>query len=348
MSKKEDKLLEEYPDSPRLIDVSEICKNPNFGELNFEIVEKRLKEMKDVIIEFEDFDYRSNLRSTQHVATINNVRKEVLEFLNSITTFNLKEPNSPARRDQIINQVNSYYDRSFFHQIEIPLLQIRQETQLAKVDSKDLAKKVADFNKSIEEVQSVKENLQKEIDALKAEKEKLDQQKEEVESGELALGTSSLSRDFQDQFEFHGEEAKKWLKYTIAFFVLFVVLLLSFSYTFPYDSINLTNPSFYLGLFFEIIVLSTVFYGLNFCRKNYNIERNLELRNRSKRTFAETLDRFLASKSDIEFKKDMLRKAAPSMFKLEITGYLEKDTTNLNPTHEIISNVVKSQLPSGK
>src|SRR5258708_13719901 len=104
---------EQYPDSPRGIDINNLCTDSRFGtEANFVNAIKPLTEMVKDIVKLEDLDYREKLTKAE-VNNIDRVRNEVIQYINQIKNFSLALPNPVNQRNQILGQIYSYYQNSF-------------------------------------------------------------------------------------------------------------------------------------------------------------------------------------------------------------------------------------------
>ncbi len=328
MTDKQDK----YPDSPRNLDFKSICLDSRFGDLKFEAALPQLKKMQSVLVELEDLDYKSNL-TQQEINQIDSAKNQLNNFATQIQGFKLSVPNPQQQRDQIQNEINQFYQNTFSTQTRTSLIFLRQETKPTRETEKEL-------QKALTNAKNLEEKLQKEFTKIQTEKEK-------VSRGEASIGTQILSKDFQEQYSIHEKQAEKtWFKRMIYFYVaLFIFVIIDF---FIYAlKIRALEDDFKIEFgVFSLIMVATIFYGLNFCSRNFNIQKNLAITNRNKRNVAETFQRFLESEiDDTETKNKFLEEASKSMFENKSTGYLSKDQMQVStPVQEMVTKIISSKV----
>lgn len=323
---------DKYSDSPRNLDFKSICLDSRFGDLNFENVLPALEAMKSVIVELEDLDYRKKL-TQKEVGGIDVSRNQIQNFANQIQNFNLSVSNPQPERDQIQNQIEQFYQNNFSNYTRTPLIFLRQEIKPTQETEKEL-------QKALVNAKNLEGKLQKEFDKIQVEKEK-------IERGEASIGTQILSLDFQEQFKLHEEQAEKWYK-TLKWFYLAISFAPIISFI-GYLLIRLCWSDDKILLIewgiLSILIIAIIYYGLNFCSHNFNIQKNLAITNRNKRNVAETFQRFLESEiDDHETKNKFLEAASVSMFESESTGYLSKDQMRIStPVQEMVTKIISNK-----
>ena len=210
---------------------------------------------------------------------------------------------------------------------------------------KELEKQQKAAAEAQREYESLKNNLQKELDELKNRRVELESKKGEL----VAIG---LGKDFEDQSFSYKTEAENWLeKRNRWFWVLFaviginalvyIVLVVSFSLSggIQIDPDSIFTWQYVLAKIALIILLS---YAIGFSSRNYNISSGLAASNRHRKNVAETMLNALSSNMDENAKAEISREAASAMFKHLPIGYINKEhQSDSGPILEIVKKFPK-------
>lgn len=318
---------EKYPDSPRSINLDEICLKENFGDLKFEHILPLLKKMKGIIVELEDLNYREYL-TVLEIRQIDSARGDFNSFVKKIQEFTLNQNNPKDIRDNIQNQVTSFYHNDFAQKTRSSLTFLRQEAKLDNKTEKELQDSVARAKK-------LETELSEKLASIKIEEKS-------VEKGSGIIASKFLSKEFENQFDTHENAAAKWFRLLISFYILLGTAI-SFNFMIYLIHIRPTKDHFLMiewGVF-TFLCVSILFYGLSFAVRNFNIHKNLASINRHRRNVAQTLTSFLESDKSIDVRNAFLKDAAPALFEHQSTGYLDKDQIQVStPVQEMVTKII--------
>lgn len=320
-----------YPNSLRDVDIKSLCLNANFWDLKFQNSVTVLEKMKSDMVELEDLDYKEHL-TNQEIQQINNAQENLNSYLQQIRDFTLTQWNPSASRDNIENQIRSFYDNNFASQTRWSLIYLRQELKSNWKTDKELQKALVDALK-------IKDQLQDQFEIIKNDKETI--QKES-----WINSSKHLSQEFEKQSTNSNEESTKWFYFSLGFYVaIFVWVIIWFAWYFfnikPQNDKYLTTEWW----IFVLIITSIIFYWLNFCSRNFNIHKNLYSINYHRRNVAESFMWFLENINTSEEKEVFLRDVSRSLFEHQSTGYLDKDQMQIStPVQEMVTKIVSSKI----
>ena len=322
---------EKYPDSPRNTDIESLCLNPNFWDLKFQNSVSILEKMKNDLVELEDLDYRAHL-TNQEISQIDNAKSNLNSYLQQIRDFTLTQWDPSGTKNNIENNIRSFYDNNFAQQTRSSLIYLRQEIKSNSKTEKEL-------QKTLIEASRIKDQLQDQFETIRNDKESI-----QKESG--INSSKHLSQEFEKQSDMSDIASTKWFKFSLGFYALIVIwVIIWFAWYFfnikPQNDKYLTTEWW----IFVVIITSIIFYGLSFCSMNFNIHKNLYSINRHRRNVAESFIWFLENINTSEEKEVFLRDVSRSLFEHQSTGYLDKDQMQIStPVQEMVTKIVSSKI----
>jgi hypothetical protein len=89
----------------------------------------------------------------------------------------------------------------------------------------------------------------------------------------------------------------------------------------------------------KILIISSGFYGLSICMKNYRAHKHNEVLNRHRHNALTTFETFTKSTDDPQTKNAVLLEATRSIFSNQNTGYNNVDVSDSEITNKIIEYV---------
>jgi hypothetical protein len=263
-----------------------------------------------------------------------NQLKEAIQRFQEFKDFNPNQNNPVNQRNALISQLENQYDG--YYQSTFPLLTANLlsgndlSIQQAKLDS--LLQEFQDKQKeTIEKSDGILGNLQ---DTLS-----------NAEAAAAQVGVSKHSSVFKMEASKHEKEAKTWLIWSVAVLLLIVSVASILLWLFPGDSEKPNKIVQYTVT--KLVVLSTMFYGLSICNKNYKAHRHNALLNQHRQNALTTFETFSnAANPDLLTKNAVLLEATRTIFSTQQTGYLstERDQDSNNRFVEIIKSVANREI----
>jgi hypothetical protein len=291
--------------------------------------------LSEIISDYKKIDQnQKNLRIS--VETENSLRSIANNIFNNIiqqiTNFNAKDnPNSSNEYQNINNNLKSYYNE-FIKSSDLLL----QRIDLSSLTPGKVKNEIAQISK----LRAETEKLVNDLAAQKKEAETIIRQA----SGVSAV--SSSSNIFSDQSDEHKTTANYWfIASIVVFIILFVSILAIFYGLWPFTNFKIeeiTNTYVLIHvLAFKIIILSTAYYLLHQCVKNYKIHRHLYVVNKHRQNALNVYPKMITAGEDVETRNTIVAQASKSIFEQTPSGYLQydDDPRPINPT-EIVNKFI--------
>lgn len=273
-------------------------------------------------IQFTEVPY--NLLNNFH-----NQLTEAISRFSSFVEFNPNQNNPVNQRNTLIQQLESQFDN--FYQHTLPIL------TTGLILGNDLSLQQAKLDSLINDLSKQKEQIEKESKAYLKE---LEETLNNAEAAAAQVGVSKHSTVFKTESDKHEEEAIKWLKWTIGLLVAIALMAIVILYIIPNSS---SEPREIVQFTItKLVLLSTLFYGLSICSKNYKAHKHNSLLNQHRQNALTTFETFSkAASTDQQTKNAVLLEATHTIFSNQQTGYLhfEKDSDSSNKIVEIIKSV---------
>ena len=325
------------PENLRNLEIKEIALNKNkFGMLTFDRAYPQLNELRKILVEFEELNYRS-LLTTDEVTEVDKFKERLLSFIKKIDDIN---PGMDANfnknvRDNLENEIDGFY-RSTTKNLRNNLVFLRQEAARKSKGGEDLAEQQKAAVQAEQKYKELAEKLESRFQELGMQEKELDEKKKQVESGHGELAAVRLAKYFQEEANKYTNQSENWLKIRSRFYwvIIFIILVLIVVYfIIGWDKISLQ-----LGIA-KIIFLSALWYGLSFATRNYNINSHLAAVNKHRAAVARTLEDFL--ESNPEKTSEMLKNSTTAMFKHIPVGFVTKAVKDSgNPLLEIVNKII--------
>jgi hypothetical protein len=213
--------------------------------------------------------------------------------------------------------------------------ELNTEIEIAKSLSNELITRKAKFVEEIDEQKNlviqdfdkVKDSFVKQVDGLK----------ETVNLKTQEVGIGKFSAIFKEESESYRKSANSWMRNTVLIMIALVggVVLLFFfvevddGKTFQIVQYSVT----------KILIISSGFYSLSICMKNYRAHKHNEVLNRHRHNALTTFETFTKSTDDPQTKNAVLLEATRSIFSNQNTGYNNVDVSDSEITNKIIEYV---------
>jgi hypothetical protein len=255
--------------------------------------------------------------------------KDAITYFEQAKNFNAAVNNSAHIRNSIITTIRDRYDDFFTH--SVPILSI------GLLNRNDLSVERSKMNQLIRDLETEKENSKKESEAKLDE---LDGIIENAKSFATQAGVSKHSSLFKSEADFHDEEAKKWLKYTVR--TLIAIALVAIGLAFLGLCYFKENNEIVQFTITKVVVLTALFYGLSITNRNYKAHKHNAIMNKHRQNALTTFETFSgAASADDQTKNAVLLETTHSIFANQQTGYLktEGDSESNNKIIEIIKSV---------
>jgi hypothetical protein len=155
-----------------------------------------------------------------------------------------------------------------------------------------------------------------------------------------ASGINIHSEIFKNQSKTYRNNANIWLGFVI---VILICILI-----FGLFLLNLPVPNSQIEIIYSsvarIIILTSLFYGLNICNKNVKSFRHNSIMNKHRENALMSFQTFTTSTEDQMTKNSILMEATRTIYGIQNTGFADSDKDSDNPIKviEILKNITKS------
>lgn len=311
------------------IDLRTLATNKDLGRLNFASILGELEELRELFFELEELNFQERLTESES-KSVEQHKERFIKLLNELRTFDIGQPDSQQRHDQLEEQVRNHYS-STLQSLRGVLVYLRQEIALEGKDEKQL-------QEELKAASSARKQLEEELVAFRSEREAISAEKKRVESGKGELAATKLALHFESEVNNHyGERAEMWFWVVLASFAVLLVFIFGVSgyYTFlgDWEQVSLQE-----GIA-KILLFSALWYGLSFAIKNYNVNSHLVAVNRHRAAVARTLEDFLEAAPKRQ--AEMLKNATEAMFNNAPIGFITKaEGESKDPLLEIVNKFV--------
>lgn len=301
--------LEEQLKLLQEIDLNSL-KRTGLGVFEFEEAFPQLQQMYFLLSFFgENKDLLKNNVSQEHVDQVTAKVKEFLQVAEGITGF---DPKGTANPNVIHKQILDNIRNRQKHILK-DLLTLQTYLQVQKMKPEEISKYLGGQRKEIEKMVKELESKNKEAG------ETLTKIKEI--SG--TAGATVYSEVFKNQAIKHERQAHNWFIGALSILGVIIAYLLFLLFQNP-----TTNQSFEIvvqNAFVKILFLSTLFYALYQCVRNYNANMHLRVLNQHRQNAIETFEAFANAATTPEVKSAVLMQATQSVFDFNKSGHLSKD-----------------------
>lgn len=322
----------------RNLDIESLALNPKFGSLKFNEASKRLHQIRDWIIEFEQLNFKEKLPDniSNHIEKAINKFNEHIEWLKK---FDIESSSNPKQEhDNFEAQINNFFNEYYSNFVVNHLTFLKQEAELKDEDKK----KIREEQKELSQLRKKHEEL---VAALETKKEEI-----ESTSGEIAAIT--FGKHFESEVKFHKRNASSWLTRRNQYFKwLRNLILINFALYLVFFITNFFNiwpnikPSEFFTLEYALVnfaLLSLLTYAISFSSRNYSVNSNLKVINLHRKNVAETMNDFLVQgDKNVDFRLRIIEKGTDAMFKHLPIGYLSKNESN---EHGVLSSLMNGIL----
>jgi len=328
----------------RQINIKELALKKEFGAFAFENANKKLEKIRNWILELEALDYKNELPENI-VNNINNLIEEFLGHLKWLQAFDITTSgNAKQDHDSFESRIDGFYN-NFVNLILTSLTYLRQEASLKSKDKKQIQKEQKELIQVRKQYDSIISQLSEELNKLRKEKNK-------IESTRGEIGATKFGKHFEYQASEYEKATVKWLKARdnwfswllkiiianlVVYFYLFVANKLKWWPNFP--------PKEFFTLEYGLVklaLISLLSYAISFSSRNYNVNSNLVALNKHRKNVAETVDDFLASGIDKEYRSKIIDQGTEAMFKHLPIGYLPKmESKDEGPVSSLITTALK-------
>ena len=303
-------------------------------DINFSEAVPPFEEMLDIVKQLNqrNIDRLALNQINQIISGCTNLNNLIAKVRNF--TLNQNTPADVCKA--IIQEVKNGYD-AIMEPLTVPLaFTATQATDYAKIERE--AKGY--FATMREEADTFKEMLE----TYKADAEKALQA---VKDQAAEAGVSTNAQIFLTDSGSHGKAAKKWLKATIWTAIITLLVTIVFVLiSFKYKPDNVAASIQYVVS--KLILISTLFFGIFWCAKNYKSSKHNETLNKHRANALMTFRAFVEGSGDQQVKEAILLQAAQAAFVNRPTGYesQEKESQTINPVVEILGKTIAKSAGS--
>jgi len=323
-------ITDKYPNTPRNVDLKDLCLNQDFGGLKFSASLSILEKMQKEIVELEDLDYKDNLTQSE----IDQIESAVANFnayIQRIKEFSLSLPAPQTTRDEIESGITSFYQTVFATQTRNALIYLRQQLTMSDETEKDLRQTLINAKELESDLQNKLEKIQKDEASVK--------------KGSGIVSSKYLSQVFRDASVNLERRISLWSKaifgLSLGLFALVAGLFATY-WNYIFGMGDGMRSEFAV---FSFLLIAIVFYFLKFAIRNYNISNHLAQSNAHRANVAETLESYITgTENDSEVKNALLKEGSTAMFGSDSTGYLTKDQMEIStPVQEMITTFISDK-----
>jgi hypothetical protein len=320
------------PENLKVLEIKQITLNTEkFGALVFEKAYPQLHEVRKQLVELEELEYATKLIPDE-INNIGNLRKTLIGFLVKINNLDPKtDPSFNVNiRNNLEQEINGFYNHAVSYMRGF-LVYLRQEATLKTEDQQSLAEDRKKASVTLKQAESTLSLLQGKI-------EDLNKREKELQNTAGKVGAGALGIHFRTETEQYQKKADKWFVGVIVGYVCIIVGLLSVALY--YHNKGWQTMSWQAGTA-KLIFFLSLWYGLSFFIRNYNVNSHLAAVNRHRSAVAGTLEDFLAASPR---QQEMLKNATEAMFKHAPVGFITRaEKESGNPIFEIINKIAKSE-----
>jgi hypothetical protein len=326
------------------VDIAEIAQDRRFAELQFNNAKNELPKVQKWLLEAGELG-ADTLLIRRDKDVITNIKKQLIERLERLLTFEIRTTNDTARQqhDELEGQIDSFYNNAYQELAMRILPFLRQETARSSSDTKELEKQQKAAAQAERKYNELSAALEKELEELK-------KRKEEVSASRGEVAAIGLGKYFEAQATAYSTEASGWAtrRETLFNWLLWIILanLALYVFLFITDKVGVwphLPPTEFFTIQYGLVklaLLALLSYAIGFATRNFNINAGLIATNKHRKNVAETLADTLASPLSEEAKAVLAREAATAMFQNLSVGYIKKEHQNdSGPILEIIRKI---------
>lgn len=316
-------------------DLSQIW-HAEFAAVGFDFEEIAV-EVKNIIDDIKKIDeHQDNILMTNHSEdTLKNIANSLIsQVIQPAINFIVKDnPNSTQQYEDIKKALATIKD-NFINIANVLLIQI---------DMQNLTP--AKIKLEIEELKNFKKESKKTLDDLNTKKEEAEQI---VRQASGIHASETFSQIFKDQADEHSKFAQNWLNASIGTFCFLILLIIFLFYgwwpfqKFVLDNQEISNPYYSVqAIVFKLLLLSSAYFILHQCVKNYKINRHLYVTNKHRQNALTVYPTISVAGEDVDTRNVVVSQAAKSIFEQMPSGYLDfdDDPRPVNPT-AIINKII--------
>lgn len=244
---------------------------------------------------------------------------------NQIKNFDVRQPNSPANRDTIANQLREHYNQ-LYDNVAIPLgVWAATGVDIARIKdelSAELRGPTAENEKAYHAALAEIDNARKQaLGTLEA-----------VKKAAAEVGVTENAKVFESQAAEHLNSSQIWGAVTAVMAAVTVGWGAIALWGIPIPPGSGTSTIVQEAIA-KLIVFSGLSYGLVWCARNYSANRHNYVLNKHRQNSLTTFETFVkAAGGDADIKNAVLLQATTAIFTAQSTGYSSKEPEVDNPT----------------
>ncbi|MEA2112521.1 MAG: hypothetical protein U9P50_00920 [Patescibacteria group bacterium] len=328
-------------------DIKALAMNSDFGKMVFENANKKLTKAQNWLEEAKDLEYDKLLEVGTDKNKIKSFIDQLITHLEWLRNFDIGTvPNAQAEHDNFEGRVDSYYNSVYQEMVMKYLPFLREEKRRQNPQEKELEAEVR-------KVSQLRTSLEKELEKVKTDTEKIRKTGKEVGSAKGTRATVGTGQHFGNEVMRYEKLAKIWLILAVIGYAIIIGILIwlgikTFSYVENLIELSKNPEASYISSIWgvvvsKLVILATLWYGLSFIIKNYNVNSHLASINRHRATVAKTLEDFISAEQQQEKPRmsEMLQNATEAMFKNAPIGFISKTEKETgNPVLQIINGLM--------
>lgn len=335
--------MEITPEKIFTIDVFKLALDMRFGSLVFEQSSKKLAKVQEWLKETYDLKY-SELLLKKDINQVDGLIKKLAEYLEWLRNFDIGAvANAKQEHDDFDSRIDVFYN-DVYSQVLMRLLPfLREERRRENPDQQQL-------DEEFKKVVQIRSELETELKNIKEETQKIriTDKKVGIAKGERAA--VSMASHFNNEVDRYDKLAKRWFWGVVVGYIVLVVILIRpeiirVNYVNQVFSLSETvnTSGIWSAVISRLVILATLWFGLSFIIKNYNVNSHLVAVNRHRAAVARTMEDFVAVEQQQEKPRmtEMLQNATDAMFKHAPIGFVSKtEKENGNPVLQIVNDLI--------
>jgi hypothetical protein len=310
------------------VDVPKLALDSRFGSLVFENASKKLSKAQKWLKEAHDLKYTELLLPTG-IGQIDTLTNQLVVHLEWLRVFDIGAVTNPKdEHDQFNSRIDSWFN-GVFTQLSMGFLPfLREERRRENPDEKQ-------FDEEIKKVVQIRSDLEEGLKNVREETQKIRSTDKAVGTAKGERASVRLAQYFENEATKYQMSADDWYLWLKRSYGGIIAVVLGFGGWYWFGTPSLTWQS---GVA-KLVFVATLWYGLSFLIRNYNINSHLAAVNRHRAAVARTLEDFIASSP--EDKTGVINSATDAMFKHTPIGFVSKTEKETgSPIYEIINNIM--------
>jgi len=275
---------------------------------------------------------------TQTLQQLTQFVQQTTQIFRQIQQFNPAGQNNPgAARDNLINQVASFYDQHFPHIAPIIAYSVRRGTDFERLER--------EARSTLEGIAEIKSDLEKQATNIVTQ---ANETLKQVQRAAAEVGVAQHAIHFKQEAMEHLHRSRWWLITTavLGLVTLGFAVWVLYSYKTAISDLT-TAQSLQLGIA-KVLVFSVLSYAVVWSARMYRAQWHNYVVNKHRQNALSTFETFVKAATDEQTKNAVLIHATQCIFSPQATGFASHEPEATPPAQilEIVKGTVRER-PSG-